>query len=78
MGHSQYMQLSQHITQSAKKKPMATECTLPQLEFEAFGNRKVVGDFRGAAQFRGWRAAAAPLIVPKTAPTTRSCPPDSI
>ena len=38
---------------------MATKCILPQLEFQAFGSRKAVGDFEGAAQFRGRRAAAA-------------------
>ena len=26
---------------------MTTECILPQLEFQAFGGRKVVGDFKG-------------------------------
>ena len=28
---------------------MTIECILPQLEFQAFGNRKAVGDFKGAA-----------------------------
>ena len=26
---------------------MVTDCTLAQLEFQAFGGRKVVGDFKG-------------------------------